>query len=89
MPIYEYECRLCGYTFELDMKVSERDDPCADPCPLCSPEFPSVIRLVGNRGGFRLSQNGSIGWASDGYASTWGDAEIHRARKEGRKPDVN
>ena len=88
MPIYMYECRLCGHSFEEQLPVDKRDDPIADGCPKCNPEFSSLIRLCSNRGGFRLGQGGSVGWASDGYAATWGDAEVHKARKEGRKPDV-
>lgn len=86
--LYEYECRLCGYTFEVQLPVAERDTPIADGCPKCNPEFPSLIRLCGNKGGFRLHQGGSVGWSSDGYATTWGDAEIYKAKKEGRAPDV-
>lgn len=70
------------------LSVEQMDDPLADGCPECNPEIPSVIRICGNSGGFRLSPRGSIGWANDGYASTLGDAEIFRAREEGRKPDV-
>lgn len=31
MPIYEYECKSCGHSFERIMKVGEE----APPCPAC------------------------------------------------------
>lgn len=87
MPTYVYECRLCGHAFELDQRVEERDDPIADGCPQCNAEVPSLFRVCGNTGGFRLSPRGSVGWASDGYASTWGDAERFKAKQEGRQAE--
>lgn len=41
MPLYEYECFLCGHRFERIQRVS--DSP-ADSCPECSG---SVRRLLG------------------------------------------
>ena len=36
MPIYEYECKSCGYSFERIMKVGEE----VPACPACGADRP-------------------------------------------------
>lgn len=52
MPIYEYQCRACGYEFETLQKVSE--DPLTD-CPDCAkPQLQKLVSVAG----FRLKGSG-------------------------------
>ena len=32
MPTYDYECKKCGYTFEEDLKIADRNIPTESPC---------------------------------------------------------
>lgn len=41
MPIYEFRCRKCGYTFE--HLVFPSDKPEAIPCPLCAAKNPCKL----------------------------------------------
>jgi putative FmdB family regulatory protein len=52
MPIYEYQCRVCGHEFEAMHKVS--DQPLVD-CPACGQ--PELTKLV-SAAGFRLKGGG-------------------------------
>ena len=52
MPIYEYECRLCGHRLEKLQKISEQ--PLTD-CPAC--EQPALRKLV-SAAAFRLKGGG-------------------------------
>lgn len=52
MPIYEYQCNLCGHEFETIQKMSE--DPLVD-CPACSQ--PGLKKLV-SAAAFRLKGQG-------------------------------
>lgn len=36
MPVYDYNCSNCGTTFELNKKISERDEISSEVCPECS-----------------------------------------------------
>ena len=38
MPMYEYHCRECQHTFEKILKIDNRKDPEAEPCPNCKKE---------------------------------------------------
>ena len=40
MPTYEYECKKCGYRFELFQKITE---PTVANCPKCSQQAQRVI----------------------------------------------
>ncbi|MDR0730303.1 MAG: zinc ribbon domain-containing protein [Treponema sp.] len=40
MPTYEYECKTCGYTFDVFQNMS--DDPLKD-CPQCGKEIRRLI----------------------------------------------
>lgn len=35
MPMYDYHCKACGYSFEKNVKIAEMDLPTQDPCPEC------------------------------------------------------
>lgn len=80
MPTYEYYCENCGRTEEHVLLVEQRDCYLETPCVSCGTP---LRRSCGNKGGFRLGTNGSVGWSSDGYATTWGDS--HKF-KTGRMP---
>ena len=79
MPLYEFYCNHCGNWEEIQLRVFERDSYTVQ-CEVCLRE---MKRACGNKGGFRLGTNGSVGWSSDGYATTWGDS--HKF-KTGRNP---
>ena len=32
MPTYDYECKKCGYAFEEDLKIVDRNIPTESPC---------------------------------------------------------
>jgi len=38
MPVYEYSCATCGASFERLLKISQMEDPLAQPCPECEAE---------------------------------------------------
>ena len=69
MPMYDFECKVCGKRVELNVSISDRDNH--KDCDLCNVEG-SVRRLkgLGNNGGFRLLGSG---WESDNYATHYGD----------------
>lgn len=77
--LYSYECKHCGHSFDMMLPMDDRDVPLGE-CLMC--ERDEVIRLCGNQGGFRLSPDGAVGWAEDGYSTVYGDAENFKA---GRK----
>lgn len=52
MPIYEYECRICGHKLEAVQKMSEQ--PLVD-CPHC--QKPGLQKLV-SAAGFQLKGTG-------------------------------
>ena len=52
MPIYEYECRECGYRFEALQKMS---DPLLTDCPACGQ---SSLRKLLSAPHFRLKGSG-------------------------------
>jgi len=66
---YEYYCTGCSASFEMDLSIDQRDEPCKGLCGLCDSE---VRRAVGNGGGFRLLGRG---WESDSYATHFGDTD--------------
>lgn len=35
MPYYNYECQSCNHTFELLLKISEKDKPLQENCEIC------------------------------------------------------
>jgi putative FmdB family regulatory protein len=60
MPVYQYKCNGCSFTFELMVKVGERDDACVAPCSRCD----STVVRVPIPCAFVLKGEG---WAKDGY----------------------
>lgn len=78
MPIYEYECPGCSKEKEVTLKVSRLDKETI----LCEECNLAMNRRIGNKGGFRLGQNGTVAWSDGGYGSTHGDIENFKA---GRK----
>lgn len=59
MPIYEYGCQGCGYTFERLQKIS--DAPVSD-CPECAVE--GAVKKLVSRSSFVLKGGG---WYKDHY----------------------
>ena len=45
MPTYDYECIKCGYTFEEDLKIADRNIPTEERCrfPTCGGEVKQII----------------------------------------------
>ena len=78
MPIYEYECHLCGHRLEKLQKISEQ--PLTD-CPAC--EEPALRKLV-SAAAFRLKGGG---W----YETDFKDEKSRRnlAKEDGKagEPD--
>lgn len=68
MPLYSHECPVCGAKEDIILSLSELDDMIF--CKICDQQ---MYRVCGNGGGFRLG-GGNVGWASTGYATTYGDA---------------
>jgi len=70
MPIYEYQCQVCGHEFETIQKMSE--SPLTD-CPECNkPELKKLISVAG----FQLK---GTGW----YATDFKDGGASKNKKEG------
>jgi putative FmdB family regulatory protein len=61
MPVYEYECKACGHTFEEWQKMS---DAPVQTCPKCSEK--KVERLI-SQTSFQLKGGG---WYKDLYSSS-------------------
>ena len=36
MPNYDYRCLRCGYTWEMQLLIADRDVPLIKPCPSCN-----------------------------------------------------
>ena len=61
MPVYEYQCKKCGRTFEYQMRMS---DPDKSVCEACG--APELEKLISHTA-FALKGGG---WYKDLYAST-------------------
>ena len=70
MPLYEYECFLCGHRFE---RIQKASDPMVDQCPACEG---AVRRLLGVPA---LQFKGS-GW----YVTDYGKGNGGRATDEAK-----
>lgn len=79
MPLYEYECKVCGTIHEIMSTIVDRDKE--SDCDSCNTEG-SLSRMVGNKGGFRLKGRG---WASDGYSDCLGDTATFKKANPGVK----
>ena len=65
MPVYEYQCKDCGYRFEMRQKFS--DHPVSS-CAECNGKVERVISLTG----FALKGGG---WYQQGYNNAAGKTE--------------
>lgn len=84
MPTYLYVCEKCEEEYEILCKVEERMGMNGQVCPECREGL--LMKLIGNRGGFRLGKNGKVGWSEDGFATTYGDAENFKAKGKKQEP---
>lgn len=61
MPLYDYKCSSCNYTFELNRRISERDENDALACPECQ-SIGNIVRSVSAPlVGYSVSVNGGYG----------------------------
>ena len=65
MPTYEYKCGHCEEISELFMNVDKRDELNGYRCKKCN--IGLLKRLVSTGTTFKLGQQGTVGWASNGY----------------------
>jgi putative FmdB family regulatory protein len=79
MPIYEYECRVCGHKLEAVQKMSEQ--PLVD-CPHC--QKPGLQKLV-SAAGFQLK---GTGWYATDFKNKGKPASSHASDKQD-KTDSN
>jgi putative FmdB family regulatory protein len=77
MPIYEYECKACGHTFEEWQKMSDKP---VRVCPKCKAR--KVEKLISHTS-FQLKGGG---WYSDLYASQKPAAASGASESGGDKP---
>ncbi|OHE55382.1 MAG: FmdB family transcriptional regulator [Thermodesulfovibrio sp. RBG_19FT_COMBO_42_12] len=75
MPIYEYRCSKCGYSFDVIQKVN---DPPITTCTKCSGPINKVISSAG------LVFKGS-GWYITDYSSKGKREEKSPGKKEDKK----
>tara|TARA_Y100000310_G_C19992110_1_gene494597 strand:+ start:62 stop:283 length:222 start_codon:yes stop_codon:yes gene_type:complete len=68
MPIYEYKCRLCGFSFEIMQKVDERSPHCDNIVISGSLErrCGGTCKKLISKGSFSLKGGG---WYKDGYVT--------------------
>ena len=64
MPNYDYICENCQHNWEATQKIN---DPKITECPQCH-EL-KAKRLISGGTSFQLGNNGSTGWANNGYGS--------------------
>ena len=76
MPIYEYQCRSCGYEFE---EVQKFSDPSLDDCPSCGVN--SAERIV-SISSFHLKGGG---WYKDGYSTKKSETEKSEDNEKAKK----
>jgi putative FmdB family regulatory protein len=86
MPTYEYECTKCGYSFELEQKIT---DPPRERCPECRAK---VVRVVSGGGGIILRGSGfyATDYRSESYkkaAKAEASDSNSSAESKGRKTD--
>jgi putative FmdB family regulatory protein len=61
MPMYDFSCSTCEHVFELNRKISERDETVELTCPECSTTG-SITRMVSApMVGYSISVNGGYG----------------------------
>jgi putative FmdB family regulatory protein len=81
MPTYEYECRVCSYTFEAFQSIN--DDPIKT-CPLCGGE---VKRLIG--GGTGVIFKGSGFYITDSKKSSSASTGAKKSASSGESSGSN
>jgi len=87
MPRYEYRCRACGDTFELNRPMSESSAPCA--CPQGHDDTVKLLSTVSVGGLASGRQAGAPGPAGGGGGGCCGGAcgcGWSRAPPRGRAP---
>ena len=82
MPIYEYECKNCGYCHEVLQKIN---DPLLTDCPSCGK---SALKKMVSAASFRLSGSG---WYETDFKSdnkrNLAKSDSKEAKKEDKKTD--
>lgn len=79
MPIYEYQCPVCGYAFEAMQKISEEP---LKKCPECNKE--SLQKLI-SAAGFQLK---GTGWYATDFKNK-GKSEKPQSNQEAKKDPVD
>jgi putative FmdB family regulatory protein len=77
MPLYEYECSLCGHRFELIQRFA---DPPAEKCPVCG-QGPVLKLLSAPAVHFK-----GTGWYVTDYAKKSGAAAVKTDAGPGETP---
>jgi len=77
MPLYEYECSLCGHRFELIQRFA---DPPAEKCPVCG-QGPVLKLLSAPAVHFK-----GTGWYVTDYAKKSGAAAVRTDAGPGESP---
>lgn len=65
MPVYEYECSHCGEVSDILLTVEEMESKNGCRCRKCDTGL--LKRVMSTGGTFKLSQEGAVGWANNGY----------------------
>ena len=83
MPIYEYECGVCGHRLEVLQRLGE---PAPSGCPACGK---AALRKLMSAAGFRLSGGGwyETDFKTDGKRNIAGDAK-HDAKPDAKGADA-
>jgi len=79
MPIYEYQCKSCGYEFESIQKISE--SPLKE-CPDCTK--PELQKLV-SAAGFRLKGSG---WYETDFKHKGKKKNLAESKTDKQTPDT-
>jgi len=70
MPTYEYECKICGYRFDVFQSI--KDEPLKT-CPECGKEVRRLINggtgVIFKGGGFYVTDKGGNNGKPDGTSS--------------------
>ena len=79
MPIYEYKCENCGFSFEIVQKIDENPPMCENVVVSGSLERAcgGTCKKLVSRGSFKLKGGG---WFKDGYVKP-------SKSKKNKKPD--
>ena len=82
MPIYQYECKTCGYSkenVEFGAEIN-KEHICPDCGNVLTRLFPDTMR-------FKLKYNPKkdrVSWGNEGYAETQYYKEVNKQRAEGK-----